>query len=217
MAEAKAAGTGVQPVVKQERCCVVLADSGGSAPVNLLSGLSKRGLALTVVAEPPSVMVALGKQPVAALIVVDAQRQPRIRNLVEAVRQYYPRTVCWQYGAADGQRRPKLSRIQVPFGQEPPQPDPKAPQAVASTEGAGQSLGRGPDPTRSKLCGNSGATSDRARQPLSQRLAILAVQAPQRARDSEVLISQEELAMLLGPVPEPEIPLGQAVSGEPPG
>lgn len=148
---------------------VVLVKPGGAAPGALLSAVARRGAAATVVAEPPGVMVELASAPVEAVIVVEPARQALLRELLDALRTYYPEVKRWQFACVtDGERvgkEPVLGPIEARY------------ESIEASEPAWQAVRR---------------VQQRVR-PLSVKLPAVASEA---ARSP--LISEEELAMLLG-------------------
>lgn len=167
--------------------CVILTGPGGATPADLLSGLSRRAVSSRVVAEPADVMVALGQQRTGILIIVDPVDQPGLADLIEAVTKYHPRTVRWVYEARHASGSPQLISFQdrsrpTVTGSPPPLPEVE-PEHEALLD-APSPLGR----VQSQV------------PPERVRSLIVKVQGP--AEVGEPLISEEELAMLLGPVPE---------------
>ncbi len=169
--------------------CVVLVCPDGATPVDLLGGLSRRGVSSHVVTDSAAVMVELARHHTGALVVVDPTRQPGLVDLIEAVITYHPRTVRWAYYAAHAANKAQLQPLNVRSGGEdanhhsanPPHPIEPAQVPDASSSSP---LGRVQDQV----------------PPDRVRSLIVKVQGP--AEVGEPLISEEELAMLLGPVPE---------------
>lgn len=83
---------------------VVLVPRGGDAPGSLLGALSSRGFAVTVVGDEPGVMLALaelrGRRRV--MVVVEPGRCSRLDELLNAVRVYHGRVLCWRFSSDDG-------------------------------------------------------------------------------------------------------------------
>lgn len=184
--------------------CVVLVGSAGSAPADLLSGLSRRGVSTTVVVEPAGVMVELAKENNGILVVVDPDNQPWLDDLIQAVRHYHPRTVRWCYRrphpSGQAQLLPLTDRTHTGNGQNHPTPAPVSEPDVS----AHYTL---PNP-RSPL-GRVQSQVPRERM----RSLVVKVQGPTEV--GEPLISEEELAMLLGPVPEEAGGSGHERGGRP--
>jgi len=151
-----------------KRCVVLCPAADEPRTQQLLRALGRRGLAVVLVTDPPRAMLELARYGALALIVADPDRfaGPGAAELVDAVRAYRPRTVCWQY--ADRKLAPINGRL------------------------GGVRLAGGGGP------GASSADRLRAEHP---RLSKLVVHAqPRRPDDGEPLVSEEELAMLLGPM-----------------
>lgn len=181
------------PVDPSSTRCVLLTGHDGATPVDLLSGLSKRGVSTRVVAQPAEVMVELALQRTGILIVVDPTQQPALLDLIQAVKAYYPRTVRWAYQRAHPSGNPQLQPLEdratpAPVSKaKPPTPKPAAPNSV----------------THESIEDDSPSPLARVQSqvpPERVRSLIVKVQGP--AEVGEPLISEEELAMLLGPVPE---------------
>ncbi len=169
--------------------CVVLICPGGMAPVDLLGGLSKRGVSSQVVADPADVMLELARQQTGALVVVDPTRQPGLVDLIEAVKAYHPRTVRWGYQSAHPTGKAQL---------QPLNGRPAGDTTLANPQPI--SLRSEPSP---EISVTSPSPLGRVQDPMPPdriRSLIVKVQGP--AEVGEPLISEEELAMLLGPVPE---------------
>ncbi len=172
--------------------CVVLICPGGMAPVDLLGGLSKRGVGTQVVADPADVMIELARQTTGALVVVDPVQQSGLVDLIEAVKAYHPKTVRWGYQSAHPTGKAQLQ----PLNGRP----------------AGDITGHGPrsasvpfEPSKESTDAALTSPSPLARvhaQVPSDRVRSLIVKVQGPAEVGEPLISEEELAMLLGPVPE---------------
>lgn len=149
------------------RCVLLCPATGEPLTQELLRALHKRGLTVVLVTDTPRAMLELAKYGAMALIVAEPQRMRGAGELVEAVRAYRPRTVCWQY----------TNRKLAPIN--------------------GHLAGV-------RLAEPAGSTEDRLRED-HERLAELVVHAQPREREEgEPLISEDELAMLLGPMPELE-------------
>lgn len=159
--------------------CVVFANAADSVPVELLEGLSRRKMTVSVVSDPPAVMVELARGDTAALVLVERRRLPRVESLLAAVQRYHPRTTVWAFEREDhGPRLIKLSSH-----------DHAASIPAADENGHN---------------GNGRTQLDRrpAERSRDERLRKLAVQVPP-GREQEPLITQEELEMLLGHSVEP--------------
>ena len=170
--------------------CVVLTGADKSAPGDLLAGLSKRGVSTVVVAEPAGAMLELARETTGALVVVEPGQQPWLDHLLEAVTRYHPRTVRWGYRSADASARAQLQ----PLEQQAQRNDKPVSMPDHEDEDAGPTHYTLPNP-RSPL-GRVQAQMPR------ERVRSLVVKVQGTAEVGEPLISEEELAMLLGPVPE---------------
>jgi hypothetical protein len=177
--------------------CVVLTCPGGLTPVDLLGGLSKRGVSSRVVAQPAEVIVELASQSTGILVVVDPTQQPALVDLIEAVTSYFPRTVRWAYLSTHRSGKPQLQPLdgsaigelhgpQNPPPTSHPKPSPPRPSDL-------------PKPTPLDSPSPLGRVQSLV-PPERVRSLIVKVHGP--AEVGEPLISEEELAMLLGPVPE---------------
>ncbi len=171
--------------------CVVLAPQGGLAPADLLSGLSRRGVSTAVVADPAAVMVELARFATGALIVVQPDLQPDLPELIQAVKAYYPRTVRWCYRVDQASGKPQLGKL----------------NGHVSDAGQGNLA-----LTEAGNDGRLAAQRQSERTPLArvdhgmpnERVRSLIVKVDALPGGDQPLISEEELSMLLGPVPEPE-------------
>lgn len=154
-----------------KRCVLLCPASDEPLTQELLRALSHRGLTVVLVTDPPRAMLELAKYGALALIVADPDRVRGAAELVEAVRAYRPKTVCWQYANR------KLAPINGHLG------------------GVRMS---GPDAVS--------PAASRLRQD-HERLSPIVVHAQPRD-PAEPLVSEDELAMLLGEPPSepPEAP-----------
>lgn len=167
--------------------CVVLVGKGVPRPDRLLEGLRKRGAQVELVHDAPAVMVELAEG--AQVVVVNEPRTVRrLPELLAAVRKYYPRAGCWRFEAVGPSGQSQLSAIDTlaasPISEEPPHAAPRS--------NGKPSLPAAPARTNGRRA--------RAKAPLAE-------EAPPS------LISDEELAMLLAPLPTSEADEGQP--GEP--
>lgn len=171
--EAAAGGRGVR------LCrCVVLASPQSDLPRVLLRGLEQRGAVAIVATDAAAAMVDLAYSGAGALIVHEPEHQPRLADLLDAVHRYFPRTTCWQYQTG---RVPALARLN---GHDPHTTAQVAPPASSADEPAAHA-------------------DAQQRHEISRRLDTLIVRVPNGpASAHEPLISDEELAMLLGPTPD---------------
>lgn len=169
--------------------CVVLVGVSGSAPTDLLGGLSRRGVSTAVVSDPAAAMVALARQSAGALVVVEPEEHAWLDDLIQALKSYHPRTVRWGYRSQHPSGIPQLQPLGEYAPVEPDQSQPVQPN------GQGQAHRYiVPDP-KSPL-GRAQAQVPR------ERVRSLVVKVQGSSDVDEPLISEEELAMLLGPAPE---------------
>lgn len=80
-----------------KRCVLLCPATNEPLTQELLRALSRRGLTVVLVTDPPRAMLELARYGALALIVADPDRVSGAGELIEAVRVYRPRTVCWQY------------------------------------------------------------------------------------------------------------------------
>ncbi len=158
------------------RCVVVLPRGGGldQAPASLLDGLSQRRLDVVVAATPPAAMVELARRPTAVLVMVDPAPDARGRELLQAVKTYYPRVACWRFDR-QGVDHGHLSAINGSLDH------PRTP---------GNSPGKFDPVEDEELQRVLGTTR--------QRIEPLVTHMFRPTRDTTPLISEQELAMLLG-------------------
>jgi len=146
------------------RCVLVLPDEQTPPPGSLVAGLERRGLAVDPAAGPEQAMVALGRSPAAALVVVEPIRVRGLEHLVDAVASYHPGVVCWRYDQRDGASDGSLASFNA---------DGPAEAGLHATPAA--------------------------------RSLVHRVDRPEED-DTSPLITEEELAMLLGESPPPKGP-----------
>jgi hypothetical protein len=175
--------------------CVVLVGPSGSAPADLLGGLSRRGVCTTVVTEPAAAMVELARQTTGALIVIESDRLSWLDELIQAVKTYHPRTVRWGYRGYRG------GRSEDPSGN--PQLSPLGDDALKYAAGPQSERSNGHDDPPRYIVPDPKSPLGRAQSQIPrERVRSLVVKVPDFAGADEPLISEEELSMLLGPAPE---------------
>lgn len=157
--------------------CVLLVGVAGAVPSSLAGALDRRGLEIAIARQPPEVMTELAEGGVSSLVVVEASQQERVDELVDAVTTYYPQTRCWGYTSREqggSIRLDPLSHV--------------SPRSGVVSDGQGM--------VSSPRDGSAHAHVKGA----GQRLRSLVVKADLRhdAGDGP-LVTEEELAMLLGP------------------
>lgn len=107
---AAAAPDGKTPAVRFN--CVVLTHADGpECSDELLQGLTKRGGRVQIVADPAAVLVQLARGEVGAVIVEQPKQIRRLSELLTAIHQYYPKTVCWHFDSVGTDGRGRLARF----------------------------------------------------------------------------------------------------------
>lgn len=169
--------------------CVVLVAPHGPLPRPLLRGLEQRGAVAIAATDAPAALVDLAYSRAGALIVQDPDAHEMLGDLLDAVHRYFPRTTCWRYdtGAPDSGGAAALSRLNGYVSSSP----------LASSASSSQAAPPARTDVDTKPC------SPRVnRDEIEHRLNPLLVRVPQSIDPAnEPLISEEELAMLLGPIP----------------
>jgi len=180
--------------------CVVLTGASGMAPADLLAGLSHRGVNTVVVSDPAAVMVEMARQKTGVLVVVHPDKHPWLKELADAIRAYHPRCVRWGYDESENGKSPRL----YPLNE---QSACVIGQVEAGVDGPVHSETRHPGylvPDPKSPLGRAQAQIPR------ERVRSLVVKVQEGGPAHEPLISEEELAMLLGPMPEdPDQPAGK--------
>ncbi len=167
----------------------MLLGSGGAAPADLLSGLSKRGVSVTVVTGPAAAMVELAREPAGALIVVEPQRQTWLHEFIEALKHYHPRTVRWGYCKSGPSCIAQLQPL-----------EPRSNNHHSSKDQ--RSNANGKDKPRYIVPDPKSPLGRAQSQIPRERVRSLVVKVQNSSEVDEPLISEEELAMLLGPGPD---------------
>lgn len=155
--------------------------------------------------------------PSLSVVVVEPQQQPRIGELRAAVAAYYPAVRCWQYHAHGPEGHASLESLEP----SPQHLSPAAETTGAASPASGMTRRQDfvdVDVPRAHTSEHDppSPAGDTARvKGASQRLRSLVVQIddPQPVDDGP-LVSEEELAMLLGPDPLPAP--GRTTGGHPP-
>lgn len=192
------------------RAVVVLQDASVGAhaamPGKLLEGLGARGLAVQVVADGASAMTSLAATPAIAVLLVEPAAHAHASELFDALRTYHPRTACWVYLPAGDDRKPRVmnyeawAELVVGGSQVCPQP-PLGDPAVADRSAV--EIEHGPLPfvlpraSPPETLAEEGLKSEAA----ADRLQKLLVRVKPEQERSAAVVSEEELSMLLGPVP----------------
>lgn len=116
------------PAPSRSTRCVILSEAGAKPLDVLIHGLKRRQLSVSLVGDAPRVMVALAQRQTQTLIVNDPDRHRSLVQLLEAVRQYYPKTFCWKYEAAGA----GLTPLQAEARPVEAAPQPRPAHAVAT-------------------------------------------------------------------------------------
>lgn len=91
--------------------------------------MSKRGFQMSVTADAPSALLEAIETQATALLIVEPTHQPQGHELIDTVRQYFPRLALWQVTDHHGQ--PQLAAIHAAL-------NPAAEPASTSTTPSGQ-------------------------------------------------------------------------------
>jgi hypothetical protein len=163
--------------------CVVLVSPRGQLPRPLLRGLEHRGAVAIVATDAPAALVDLAYSRAGALIVQDPDDHLMVDDLLAAVHRYFPKTTCWRYDTSV-RGEAALSRLNGHAGNgHAPAPAQTAPPSHAQ-----------PPRVVRDVVGPRGE--------IEHRIDSLLIRVPQSLDPAhEPLISEEELAMLLGPMP----------------
>jgi hypothetical protein len=158
--------------------CILWLPRGYDAPIDLVRGLQQRHVPIHEVHDAPSVMLRLARQRSfggSVLVLVEPQALRHHQQLVDAARKYHPDVPVWRYRWSD---RPVISKWDNGGAPRP---------ADASDEPADESAMH--TETLSRL--------DEVTIDAGTQAADLAPQSHD-ADDGESLLTDEELAMLLG-------------------
>lgn len=77
--------------------CLLVVPRGCDAPVELLDGLRRHGVRAREVGDAPGAMVALAREPVEAVVLVEPAMIHQVGRLKGAVRRYHAGVDLWQY------------------------------------------------------------------------------------------------------------------------
>lgn len=200
------------------RRCVVLVAKEAAPPTALLAGLSQRQVTTVLVYDPPAAMLQLAEAATTSLIIVQPQRQPRLKELVAAVEQYFPRTRIWQYAKAPGNDQPSLSKLDLPcqcqqahsangsVARDVPQEADHLPYAAKAAPEQKQPARDTAEAGRSDFLAAREQMAQRRQPPAGMGQGKGQMGSMEREQDGP-LISPQELAMLLGS-PEDELDVG---------
>lgn len=174
--------------------CLLLVGEAGAVPSSLVSALNRRGLETVILREAPEVMVELAAEQHArrretnsaadlqnplSLVIVEPEQQLHIDELRQAIDTYHPGTRCWRY-AAHG--RPGQASLQA-FDAVSAADHARVP-THASTDAR-------PDKNAAEPTGFVRSADQRLRSVVVRLGGV----------ETTPLVSEEELAMLLGPAP----------------
>lgn len=188
------------PVIRGR--CLVLAPREGAVSGALLSALGKRGLSVHLVGDEPGVMVELASGGCAVVVAVNPPVWPRLSELAYAVRQHYPRVLCWQF-TEDESGVPRLKALDTDFlGPKPPSDPGPGQHGLAAAKWSGTLPAQAQADLRPSDTMNGGVVGPIGRIRGRRRLIDdLVIQAPHGPAPTNALVTQEELTMLLGPTP----------------
>lgn len=164
--------------------CVVLVRPDAPTPVALIKALESRGLATRVAHDEPGAMTLFAERPTGrrVLIVVEPGQWQRMAELVCAVQAYHREVLCWQFVDQSGDT-PRLKALDQRFQGPGPAP-------VADARGSnGRANGETDHAPIGRIVGR--------RRPVDALLN----KVPGRPLSSREIVTQQELTMLLGPVP----------------
>ncbi|MBB6428405.1 hypothetical protein [Algisphaera agarilytica] len=200
--------------------CVLLVGESSAVPSSLVGALDRRGLDIVIVRQPPRVMLELAVKPEPqdaprdqptpptpdlSVVVVEPQQQPRVDELRAAIAAYYPAVRCWRYQAHGPEGRPLLDALDPPLEKPAEAPDPAIPSFDRTVTISTQDFVDSGANTNHNSEHDSSISAEPGRvKGARQRLRSLVVQVDDpQPQDQGPLVSEEELAMLLGPDPAP--------------
>jgi len=173
--------------------CVLLV-GGGAVPSNLVAALGQRGINVAIARAEPEVMAELAGGGVTSVVVVEPDRQNRARELHAAADIYHPEVRFWSY--------------------TPQAPGQEATLSVFAAEAAEtyENSGSNPNPWYPRTYGEQEAASTVKTEPDSKTGPQLDTdpviagpydrpgpnRPPEDAPDEHALVTEQELAMLLG-------------------
>ena len=143
------------------------------APAGLRAALEKKGLKVVRVDTPATVMLELARGVATAVLLVEPERWAQRDDLLGALRTYHPKVACWWYRRGDGETA-----------------------GLGWFTRDGQEAGLGTEPSEADT-----DAPGRVRPP-SQRVRPALAKTREQSDQPAPLISEEELAMLLGPLDE---------------
>ena len=185
--------------------CVLLV-GGGAVPSNLVAALDQRGIRAVIARAAPEVMAELAGGGVASVVVVEPERQDRARELHAAAAVYHPDVRFWAYAPQAPGREAKLSVFAARSPADASQTD--GSPASGSLE-SGENAGTQAKPWYPPVTGGQETPSPATRAPDSitghhpdAGTTLYPPTGPHRAADTaeddQRLVTEQELAMLLG-------------------
>lgn len=175
-------------------CCLIWLPAGYDAPADLLEGLRRRGVGVREAHDAPSVMAGLsrgGGRRIKVVVVVEPDVLRDADDLVAAVRAYHPKVAVWRFSRGARPPLDKWSGGEAAGGngrttvRGVAEAEPPSVGEAAVAEGAAAI----DDPPASRDSGTKGGESEGEHEPL---------------------LTDEELAMLLGGDEEDDRPGEQA-------
>jgi hypothetical protein len=189
-----ASGNG--PAAPAKRC-LLLVPRGYDAPLDLLDGFRRRGVAIREVPDAAAAMVALAREKFVALVILEPDAAVDAGKLYHAVRRYHPGTPVWQYRWASDPRLAHYANGTPPLaaagnGHTAPALPKTAPALP-------------PRPPASALPDTNGRASSGVPMSDARKSADAEPPQPRRMSDADIReaasLTEEELAMLLDDPP----------------
>ena len=167
----------IQPMTgRRDLLCIVWLEADAPRPHALIGGLAKRGVKVVEVKTAPKVIAELSGQEDGLVVVIHPAKQARWPALHEALSRSLPRVRLWQYAPAGPTQPWRLASLGAPsvqqsdFIQDPPSMTPR--------------------PTGARIS-DTGDDAD-------GRHAVLKIGDPNGWATTEPIVTEEELAMLIG-------------------
>ncbi len=157
--------------------CMLLVGTG-AVPSNLVAALDQRGITVGITRTAPEVMAELAGGQVASVVVVEPERQARAQELYDAARAYHPQVRFWAYAPQAPGREATLSDFADNSGQ------------TLEKAGSAANPCYSPAYQESHTCSNVTGESS----------SDIGLRPPADTTDDDPsLVTEQELAMLLGP------------------
>ncbi len=177
--------------IADQPTCLLLAPSGCDVPGDLLEGLRSRNVVVREVGDAPAVMASLadGKQRIVILIERDLIRDCEL--LVSSIRRYHPQVIIWQYSIS---LDPPLQPLR------PSAPEAGRPSQAVTWEGEAPA-GPSTKVAKSRPLEPVVTVAPMTKPVEQEQPAQPKLVEPEPLRDTldeSPLITEEELAMLLG-------------------